>query len=31
MGIAAQTRARALSWTGYGETVVAAVRELIEA
>ena len=31
MGIAAQTRARALSWSGYGEKVVTAVRALIEA
>ena len=31
MGIAAQTRARALSWSGYGEKVVTAVRELIAA
>lgn len=31
MGIAAQTRARALTWQGYGEKIVAAVRELIQA
>jgi len=31
MGIAAQTRARALTWAGYGEKIVAAVRELIQA
>ena len=31
MGIAAQTRARALTWQGYGEKIVAAVRELIPA
>ncbi len=29
MGIAAQTRARELTWRGYGEKVVAALRELI--
>ena len=31
MGIAAQTRARALTWAGYGEKIVTAVRELIHA
>jgi glycosyltransferase involved in cell wall biosynthesis len=31
MGIAAQTRARALTWSGYGEKIVTAVRELIHA
>ena len=31
MGIAAQTRARALTWAGYGEKIVTAVRELIQA
>ena len=30
MGIAAQTRARELTWRGYGEKVVTAVRELID-
>jgi len=30
MGIAAQTRARELSWRGYGEKIVTAVRELIQ-
>jgi glycosyltransferase involved in cell wall biosynthesis len=29
MGIAAQTRARELTWRGYGEKVVAALREVI--
>jgi glycosyltransferase involved in cell wall biosynthesis len=29
MGIAAQTRARELTWRSYGQTIVAAVRELI--
>jgi glycosyltransferase involved in cell wall biosynthesis len=29
MGIAAQTRARELTWRAYGQTIVAAVRELI--
>jgi glycosyltransferase involved in cell wall biosynthesis len=29
MGIAAQARARELTWQGYGEKVVAAIRELI--
>ena len=31
MGIAAQTRARALTWAGYGEKIVSAVCELIHA
>ena len=30
MGIAAQTRARELTWRGYGEKIVAAIRELIQ-
>jgi glycosyltransferase involved in cell wall biosynthesis len=31
MGIAAQSRARELSWRGYGERILAAIRELIQA
>jgi glycosyltransferase involved in cell wall biosynthesis len=31
MGIAAQTRARELTWRGYGEKILTAVRELIDA
>jgi glycosyltransferase involved in cell wall biosynthesis len=31
MGIAAQARAREVTWSGYGEKVVASVRELIKA
>jgi glycosyltransferase involved in cell wall biosynthesis len=31
MGIAAQNRARELTWPGYGEKIVTAIRELIHA